>query len=143
MAEVDSVTRVEVSQPPLNWPALLKTYRKVLLVYVVASYTSLWLVKIGFLIFFKQLGTHQLRSLTTLWRTVLVITILSYFACFAAIPYTCMSGDLAVTVAAGCETSGNGSTVAIAVGCALDILTDFLSTWKHPMEKMNEGSLTG
>lgn len=58
-------------------------------------YSSIWAVKLSFLIFFRRLGS-KVKSQQIWWRVVLLLTVGAWIACVADIDYKCTLGDLDV-----------------------------------------------
>lgn len=60
------------------------------LVEIVFFYSSLWSVKVSFLIFFRRLG-HKVKGQKQLWWFVLIVTLASYIVCLSLINYNCLA----------------------------------------------------
>ena len=54
-------------------------------------YTSLWSVKVSFLLFFRKFGNH-IRSQRIIWWCVAAFTMASYFVCFGLMSTKCLIG---------------------------------------------------
>ena len=52
-------------------------------------YTSLWAVKVSFLIFFKRIGICALDKVRKYWLSVFAFTILVYLVLWTLDPYSC------------------------------------------------------
>lgn len=63
MRRVRSVLSGEIWLPSAQFPSSFERSLRVSVAMVILFYTSLWSIKIGFLIFFRRLGTHKIRSL--------------------------------------------------------------------------------
>lgn len=98
---------------------------------IILSITSLWAIKISFLVFFKRLGTEKIRSLRIHWWIVTILTILTYFANFPHIEYVCMVGSFEELVAYQCHIRKRTTFFSMRFNCALDIVTDLLSKTAH------------
>ena len=95
-------------------------------------YTSLVLIKLAFLFFFKRLG-HNVNFFKWVWWPVLVITLGSYIGSVGNVDYKCLVGPLD-TILQECNTSSSIRFVitTLKANCAFDVLTDFLSMKPHP-----------
>jgi hypothetical protein len=103
-------------------------------------YTCLWCIKLGFLIFFWRLGVDSIRQVRWYWWGVLVVTSLSYAACFPSLPYTCGFG--AETTEEGMFCSERDKylfELSQRVNCGLDVGTDVLSKFTRILEKVGMG----
>ena len=72
-------------------PDFLDTYAKFLRAVVpfnVLFISTLWAVKLSFLLFFRRLGS-KIRGHAIWWWIVLCITIATYFACIGDTDYRC------------------------------------------------------
>lgn len=56
---------------------------------IILFYSSLWCVKLSFLIFFRRLG-RNVRRQKLIWWSVLTVVVASYFATLGTPPYRCM-----------------------------------------------------
>ncbi|KAI8634024.1 hypothetical protein F5Y19DRAFT_197042 [Xylariaceae sp. FL1651] len=94
------------------------------LIILVFFYTSLWSVKLSFLMFFNRLGEnvaiHRYH-----WWPVFALTVATYVVCIGAIQYKCLARPLEEIVA-NCSSAANidFTLVTLKVNCALDIITD-------------------
>lgn len=61
--------------------------------FTILFYTSLWSVKLGFLLFFKRIG-YEVKIHKIWWWCVLFITVSTYFACIGDINYKCSLSSL-------------------------------------------------
>lgn len=57
-------------------------------------YSSLWLVKVSFLMFFSRLG-WKVKGPKIWWRCILIVTVLTWVACIATIDYQCLLNPVA------------------------------------------------
>ena len=90
-------------------------------------YTSLWLVKLSFLLFFYRLGPRLIHEMKTHWWAVATFTALAYGATFASYPYMCTFGSFEQITTPYCMAEQNLSFVSMKVNTVLDVLTDVLS----------------
>jgi len=93
-------------------------------------YTCLWSIKFSFLILFKRLIGITLRGLNIYWKAVTGFTILAYFVLWAMNPYECYRHK-GVRGCEGGPSIEHLKLITFNVVCALDIITDCLST-AHP-----------
>ncbi|KAF2870106.1 hypothetical protein BDV95DRAFT_608128 [Massariosphaeria phaeospora] len=94
-------------------------------VWLVSFNTSLWSVKIAFLLFFKRLGTEQLTGLKRYWWAVLGLTIVSYGALYTTNDSGCYWREGLEACSARPEAR-RMSLLSIRLNCTLDVLTDVL-----------------
>lgn len=94
-------------------------------------YTSLLLVKLAFMFFFRRLG-DGIEYFKWVWWPVLVLTLGSYFGAVGNVHYKCLVGPVE-TILTECNTASSIKFVinTLKANCALDVLTDFLSTYSH------------
>ena len=78
--------------PPASFPKAEREYLRGLIAVSILFYSSLWFVKFSFLVFFKPLGSQVVRGQCSLWWSVCIITVLSYFSTFGTIQYSCLMG---------------------------------------------------
>lgn len=112
-------------------------------VVIALFYSSLWSVKLSFLIFFRRLVRGVARQ-EQLWWAVLAITVISYFACIGTIQYHCLHSSYAkiLSECAIATLHKDGLTclghcagpaairfqrTSLHVTCAIDVITDTLS----------------
>lgn len=79
-----------VTLPP-DFESQMQTYLRCILAAHFMTYTSLWSVKLAFLMFFRGLN-RNLKKQKILWWTVLVFVITTYIACVCTIDYECLLG---------------------------------------------------
>lgn len=115
------------SQPGPNFATDFEHYSKASAAVVIFFYSTLWAIKISFLIFFKRLGKNVGRQ-KLLWWPIFGFTMATYFASIGVIPYNCFMDSLD-EVLRNCST--NSATrfqeITIKLNCLWDVLTDFLS----------------
>ncbi|XTI93063.1 hypothetical protein V2W45_1249156 [Cenococcum geophilum] len=122
------VTSGQVWPPPQNFIHDTERYYKGSMVVLVLFYTSLWSVKISFLLFFKRLA-QDLTALRIQWWVIFVFTILSYLACFADTQYWCLVAPLP-KIFEKCSTDSAiyWTLFTLKFNCAMDVVTDCLIT---------------
>lgn len=115
--------------PGPNFPTDFEHYGKASAAVVIFFYSTLWAIKISFLIFFKRLGKNVRRQ-KLLWWPIFGFTMATYFASIGIIPYNCHMDSLD-EVLRDCST--NSATrfqeINIKLNCLWDVLTDFLSLY--------------
>ncbi|KAH9905727.1 hypothetical protein F4778DRAFT_802192 [Xylariomycetidae sp. FL2044] len=96
------------------------------LVVLIFFYTSLYSVKLSFLLFFKRLG-QGVHAQKYIWWPILALTLATYFVCIGDIQYKCIVRPFA-EIATSCSSDANVdfTLVTLKVNCAMDVLTDFL-----------------
>ena len=110
-----------------DFESVSESYFKATAAILILFYSSLWSIKISFLLFFRRLGanvTHQ----KFLWWPVFGVTLATYFACIGSIPYSCLVRSPEY-LAVHCTTPGATSfqRVTLKLNCAWDVITNFLS----------------
>ena len=114
--------------PHDNQVADIENYYTGQLVVLVFFYTSLYLVKFSFLLFFKRLG-RNVQSQKYLWWPVFVFTIASYLTGIGTISFKCLINPFSVIVdQCFSHKSIMFNVVTFKVNAALDVVTDFSST---------------
>lgn len=112
------------------------SWRRFLNMQLVASTffpTTLLLVKLSFLFFFKRLGKH-VHLQKYLWWPVLIFTVATFAVSISDGDHDCFRGSLEVQLQhvkseTGLkQTCGNFSMSTLKINMALDVVSDFLST---------------
>ena len=103
-------------------------YHRALVATILLSFTSLWFIKLSFLVFFRRITvTACSRARDIHWWAVFVLTLASYIACIADQPYGCAYQD---TVGRCTHATTLSEALRIlGINTALDVLTDVLSEW--------------
>ena len=83
--------------PPADMAQQVEQYLRLSGAVIVMFYTSLWAVKLSFLIFFKRLG-QNVRSQKLIWWSVTVLVVLGYVACLSTIQWWCLLPSFATLV---------------------------------------------
>lgn len=114
--------------PPQSIVEDSERYYKGSIVILVLLFTSIWAIKLAFLLFFKRL-IRNVRTQTTIWWCVLAVTISSYFVSVGTIQYTCLAAPLPNIIRC-CPLPGpfRFVQVTVKVSGALDVITDYMST---------------
>ncbi|KAH8765049.1 hypothetical protein F5883DRAFT_421604, partial [Diaporthe sp. PMI_573] len=97
------------------------------------TWTSLYIVKLSFMVFFNGLG-RNLRAQRVLWWSVLGFIIVSYIVSVAMFDYSCMTADWAhILEKCSSEETTDRQFFTSRVSATLDVVTDALSefplTW--------------
>lgn len=79
----------EVHPPPPNFVDDEQNFLRGSAAVIILFYSSLWAVKLSFLVFFRKLVQGVVRR-EQLWWCVLAITAGSYFGCIGTIQYNCL-----------------------------------------------------
>jgi hypothetical protein len=110
-----------------NFAADSENFAKVSLSVILCFYSTLWSIKISFLLFFKRL-VKNVRRQELIWWPVFGVTMATYFACIATLPYGCMTGSFE-EIKANCakKSTMNHERISLKLGCAWDVITDVLS----------------
>ncbi|KAF9737742.1 hypothetical protein PMIN01_05521 [Paraphaeosphaeria minitans] len=96
-------------------------------------YTSLWSVKLSFLLFFYRLGPRLITGIKWHWWSVTVVTVAAYAVTFATYPYMCSFGTYKQIATPYCTTEQSMSFVNLKVNVGLDVGTDVLSMFHLPL----------
>jgi hypothetical protein len=108
---------------------LYSYFMRMIVPFNVLFYSSLWAVKISFMLFFAKLG-NKLQNFKLWWWTVLIITLIAYVGCIADIQYDCTipRRDFAY-ISLHCNTLESIHWVlkTLYANAGLDIGTDILS----------------
>lgn len=93
-------------------------------------YTSLWAVKVSFLIFFRRIGICALENVRKYWFCVCGFTALAYLILWSINPYSCW----ATKGMTECEKDPRVqrlTPIAFSLATAFDVVTDALSKYPH------------
>jgi hypothetical protein len=116
------------SDIPPDAPYQLRKAIQAALVSFLLLYTSLWCIKIGFLLFFYRLGVRSIQNLRLYWWSVFTLTVLCYIGCFPKLPYSCGFGDYKPQRGRPCsEQDQMLFELTTKINCGLDVGTDLLS----------------
>jgi hypothetical protein len=111
-------------------PSLLRFVRKFMYganISYMLMYTSLWSVKLSFLLFFYRLGPQLIRGIKWHWWGVTVFTLAAYAMTFTTYPYMCSFGTYEQIMTPYCISEQSMSFVNLKVNVGLDVGTDVLS----------------
>lgn len=124
----DMYSMMEVTtglKPPMaNLASISERWLRGSVAFILLYYSIIWSIKMSFLLFFKRLGTNVSHQ-NTLWWTIFVFTIATYFVCVGTTEYNCRTRSFE-WIFAHCSSSRKDLLV-VKLNCAWDVLTDFLS----------------
>lgn len=125
-----------------NFLDRMKRWLKVSLIVELFFYTSLTLVKLALLSFFRRLGSG-IHYFKYVWWPVLVLVLASYFGAVGNVHYKCLLGTTQHILSDCTHTSElNFLTITLKVNCGLDVFTDFLSKWDTSLFPRSTSCLT-
>lgn len=133
---------LEVDTGIIKVPSLPRVYSdlhhwlQVQLIAEIFFYTTLILVKLSFLFFFKRLG-ENVRGQKQLWWPVLAFALIVYFVSIGNMQYKCYTGSLEVELVYCTSAEANDFTMTtMKANMALDVFSDFLSEYSLRRESM-------
>lgn len=89
------------------------------------SYLGIWAIKLNFLLFFKRLGTKEIRSYAIFWWVVLIFTIACGAISIGLMQFHCMMGPIDDIMIKCPQRSVLKQTYDFfKVSCILDVLSD-------------------
>jgi hypothetical protein len=93
---------------------------------LVLFYSSLWAVKLSFLLFFRRLY-HQIRWLQIYWWIVLAINVATWIVCVGTIPWACLIPPFEVIIQhCASEAKADFNRHVLYSSTAMDLLSDLL-----------------
>lgn len=120
--------------------ALVRRFSYCTIVSFMLMYTSLFFVKLSFLLFFYRLGPKLIQNIKWHWWIVAIFTFAAYIATFATYPYKCSFGSLEQISSSYCTAEQNMAFLNMKVNTTLDVLTDLLS--RHTLTVESDCKLT-
>ncbi|KAB8265710.1 hypothetical protein BDV32DRAFT_115762 [Aspergillus pseudonomiae] len=119
-----SSTTIDFSKVPPNIAWMQKRYLNGQLSAYLLSFTGLWLIKLSFVFFFRQLG-NRYRTQKILWWVVLVLVIACYGGTLGCLDYKCEMSSLEYSIEV-CASAGamHSQKVRLSVATTLDIVSD-------------------
>lgn len=75
--------------PPPDFASKIEEYLRASIATIILFYSSLWCVKLSFLIFFQRLG-RNVQWQRVIWWSVFVVVIASYFSVIGTIEWHCL-----------------------------------------------------
>jgi hypothetical protein len=118
---------VGMETPGPDFVSRSEAYSKASVAVIAFFYSTLWSVKMSFLLFFRRLGISVLGQ-EYIWWPVFVFTLATYFACIGTIQYNCLVVPLQVIMEKCTQDAAvNFQQVTLKLNCAWDVISDFLS----------------
>lgn len=116
-----------IETPGPDFVSRSEAYLKSSVAVIAFFYSTLWSVKMSFLLFFRRLGAGISRQ-KYIWWPVFLFTSATYFACIGTIQYNCLVAPLQVVMEkCTLNTAVNFQQVTLKLNCAWDVISDFLS----------------
>ena len=114
--------------PPPNFILDTVDYLRASLAVTLLYFSTLWAIKISFLIFFKRL-IKNVRRQELLWWLIFGFTVATYFACIGTISYNCFGVVPLQQSIVTCtkDSAFEFRRISLILNCAWDVTTDFLS----------------
>ncbi|KAI0424153.1 hypothetical protein F5Y09DRAFT_325253 [Xylaria sp. FL1042] len=111
--------------PNADFPNIVQKNLQALGIFFLVSYLGIWLIKLGFFIFFYRLGNKITRYLV-LWWIFLILSIASFGIIYGTGRFSCFFGSIE-EISTVCATTGAERDKAIfKLSVALDVITDAL-----------------
>lgn len=127
MYQTIAVTSGQLFPPPATFVPDTESYLRASVAVIALFYSSLWAVKLSFLVFFRRLN-ENVRGQRIQWWCVFGFTLATYFTCIGTIEYNCLVPSF-LEIARHC--SGHSSVrfqrITLIFNCAMDVLTDTMS----------------
>ena len=129
MYQFNSITSGRLWPSPPDFITAIESYFEGSLAAWVFYYSSLWPVKVAFLLFLRRLS-QNVTGQTILWWFVCGFTVATYLICVGDIQYSCLVSPLPKLLAT-CSSDANirFQTATLKLNCALDLITDFMSSF--------------
>lgn len=110
-----------------------RRYSQASLAILILFYSTLWSIKLSFLIFFRRLGKNVRRQ-KLLWWPVMGFTLASYVVAVAIIQYPCLVKSMFYIIE-HCTTDSaiRYQRTSLLCSCILDVLTDLSSYHLVPL----------
>ena len=127
MYQFVSITSGQLWPPPPTFIPDTESYYDGSLAVLIFYYSSLWSIKIAFLLFFRRLG-QNVKGQKVLWWLICGFTVSTYLICIGDIQYSCLVSPL-LKLLTICSSDKNVQfqTATLKLNCALDVISDFLS----------------
>lgn len=90
-------------------------FLRAILPLTILFYSTLWLVKLSFLMFFRRLGS-KVKGLKIWWWFILVVTVLTWAACIADIDYQCLVNSYMSFIICECFSTRSAIQLSIKTG---------------------------
>lgn len=125
--EFFDVTSGQVFPPPTTFYDAAERYRKAKVAAWALFFTTLWLVKGSFLIFFWRLS-ENVTGQKALWWAVAAFTAATYLVCIGTIEYKTLQGSTKSFIAEGSSPAAICSEkLFMRINCAWDVASDYFS----------------
>lgn len=113
--------------PSPSFVADSEGFLKASLAVIIFYYSTLWAIKISFLVFFKRL-IKNVRRQELMWWPIFGFTMATYFVCMGIIPYNCLVSPLQQSMVICTKDSAvRFQRISLISICVWDVVTDFLS----------------
>ena len=112
-----------------------RRYSQASLAVIILFYSSLWSIKLSFLIFFRRLGKNVARQ-KLIWWPVLGFTVASYVVAISILQYRCLVNSMLYLIE-NCTTDSaiQFQRATLLCSCVLDVLTDLSSQRIVPLSR--------
>ncbi|KAF3400990.1 hypothetical protein DPV78_005095 [Talaromyces pinophilus] len=115
-----------IQAPNADFVSRSEAYSKTSVAVIAFFYSTLWSIKMAFLLFFRRLGENVTRQ-KYIWWPVCIFTVATYFACIGTIQYNCLVVPLQVIMEKCTQDSAvNFQRTTLKLNCAWDVISDFL-----------------
>lgn len=123
-----------------DYPTRLFRGLKASLIVELFFYTSLFLVKMSFLLFFRRLGSH-VRGQKLFWWPAFALSVVSYLVSVGDVEYHCLVNTTVAYLESYCTSQDaiHFTTTTLIANCVLDVLSDFSSKRKTPIQVTYSG----
>lgn len=103
-----------------------RQFRNGALIGIALFYSSIWMIKFSFLVFFWRLGPDKLRGLRILWWVVFLGTVATFIVALAVQPYKNPDPEFRNVIASGNTSTDADTLIIFGTGCAMDVFSDLL-----------------
>ncbi|KAL8857184.1 MAG: hypothetical protein Q9178_006239 [Gyalolechia marmorata] len=114
-----------LEMPEEGYARLAESYFRSGVAAVILFYSTLWSIKISFLLLFKRLCTN-VRGQQLMWWLVFGFTVATYFACIGTIQYPCLVSSFRSLAACRTSAATSFQKITLKLNCAWDVITDCL-----------------
>ncbi|KAK3986952.1 hypothetical protein QBC44DRAFT_332243 [Cladorrhinum sp. PSN332] len=114
-----------LAPPGPNFVDQTLMWLKVQLIAELFFYTSLAVIKLAFLLFFKRLGTNVNRF-NWFWWPVVVFVVIVYAVSLGTVEYRCLLPTFEEVMGyCSSQKASNFTALTLKINCALDVISDF------------------
>lgn len=112
----------------VDFPQRLLRGQKAAFIVELFFYSSLFIVKLSFLLFFRRLGSN-VRNQKYVWWPALALSVVCYLVSIGDVQYECLINTTAEHLMTYCTTQEaiRFTTVTLIINCVLDVLSDIAS----------------